>query len=37
MTTTENNKLIAEFMSYAITDSNGNHKEEYKYHEDWNW
>jgi hypothetical protein len=36
-TTQESNKLIAEFMSIAIIDSNGNHKEEYKYHSDWNW
>lgn len=39
MTTTDKNKIIAEFMGYAIVDSAGNHKdkESYKYHTSWDW
>jgi hypothetical protein len=38
MNTTENNKLIAEFMGYAIIDKEGNHKDtNYSYHESWDW
>lgn len=34
----ENNKIIAEFMNYAIIDKNGNHKDEcYNYDCNWNW
>ena len=33
-----NNKLIAEFMEYAIIDQDGNHKDtNYSYHESWDW
>ena len=36
--TTENNKIIAEFMGYAIIDKEGNHKDiDYKYHSSWDW